>query len=163
MTMCSLLVWLFSSCQSCSHVVTQKVVVELLDSNACFPPDRKIRGCHGPTGARRQIKQGGYPWSDTWSHFKGWERPLISSHRVRTTVCQGLRGEESGRSSIIIQGWYEWGWPQCHLNDTAHWPSSNWRGDSEKRIFFLFLFPFSIFLRLKSCLDGPRWNYLGMH
>lgn len=48
-----------------------KVAVELLDRRASFPSDREIRGCRGPTGARRQIKQGGYPWSDTWSHFKG--------------------------------------------------------------------------------------------
>lgn len=48
-----------------------KVAEELLDRRACFPSDREIRGCRGPTGARRQIKQGGYPWSDTWSHFKG--------------------------------------------------------------------------------------------
>lgn len=52
----------------CCH---SKVAVELLDRRACFPSDREIRGCRGPTGARRQIKQGGYPWSDTWSHFKG--------------------------------------------------------------------------------------------
>lgn len=52
----------------CCH---SKVVVELLDRRASFPSDREIRGCRGPTGARRQIKQGGYPWSDTWSHFKG--------------------------------------------------------------------------------------------
>lgn len=52
----------------CCH---SKVAVEVLDRRASFPSDREIRGCRGTTGARRQIKQGGYPWSDTWSHFKG--------------------------------------------------------------------------------------------
>lgn len=69
---------------SCWH---SWAVGELLDRRACFPSDQEIREIRGPTGTRQQIKQGGYPWSDTWSHFKGRERPLISSHLIR--ICQG--------------------------------------------------------------------------
>lgn len=70
----------------CCH---SKVAVELLDRRACFPYDREIRGCRGPTGARRQIKQGGYPLEWHLEPLQGMRAPLISSHLVRTTVCQG--------------------------------------------------------------------------
>lgn len=93
----------------CYH---SKVEVELLDRRASFPSDGEIRGCRGPTGARRQIKQGGYPWSDTWSHFKGWERhwsPVISSER------QSVRVKEGGKKKLYQRGWYEWGRTKNHL------------------------------------------------
>lgn len=87
----------------CYH---SKVEVELLDRVGSFPSDGEIRGCRGPTGARRQIKQGGYPWSDTWSHFKGWERhwsPVISSERQSVRVKGGKKGSstsEDGMSEV---------------------------------------------------------------
>lgn len=113
----------------CCH---SKVAVELLDRRACFPSDREIRGCRGPTGARRQIKQGGYPWSDTWSHFKGWERhwsPVISSER------QSVRVKGGEKKKLYQLGWYERGRMKHHLNVMAWWPSSIWRSDGAKSVF----------------------------
>lgn len=95
----------------CCH---SKVTVELLDRRASFPCDGEIRGCHGPTGAQRQIKQGGYPWSDTWSHFKGWARhwsPVISSERQSVRV---KGGEKEALSTGMVWTRSNEASPQCH-------------------------------------------------
>lgn len=112
----------------CCH---SKVAVELLDRRASFPSDREIRGCRGPTGARRQIKRGGYPWSDTWSHFKGWERhwsPVISSERQSVRVKGGGK-----RSSINSDGMSEVE-RSITFNVVDGWPSSIW-SDGAKSAF----------------------------
>lgn len=109
-----------------------KVAVELLDRRASFPSDGEIRGCRGPTGARRQIKQGGYPWSDTWSHFKGWERhwsPVISSERQSVRVKGGWKKE------LYQLRWYERGRTKHHLNVVVGWPLSIWRSEGIKTAF----------------------------
>lgn len=113
----------------CCH---SKVAVELLDRRACFPSDREIRGCRGPTGARRQIKQGGYPWSDTWSHFKGWERhwsPVISSERQSVRVKGGGEKKEAPSTRMVWVRSNETS-PQCRGWLTLE----HWRSDGAKSV-----------------------------
>lgn len=50
--------------------------------------------------------------------------PVISSERQSVRVKGGGK-----KGSSINQRWYEWGRTRHHLNDTARWPGSIWRGD----------------------------------
>lgn len=78
------------------------------------PLTAESEGAVAPTGARRQIKHGGCPWSDTWSHFKARERhwsAVISSERQ--SVRLKVRGE---KPSIFTHRPYEGSWMYHHLN-----------------------------------------------
>lgn len=121
----------------CCH---SKVAVELLDRRACFPYDREIRGCRGPTGARRQIKRGGYPWSDTWSHFKGWERhwsPVISSERQSVRV-KGVKKEALSTRMVWVRS--NEASPQCRGWLTLEYLEKWWC----KECFFVGMHEFSL-------------------
>lgn len=91
------------------------------------PLTAESEGAVAPTGARRQIKHGGCPWSDTWSHFKARERhwsAVISSERqsVRLKVRGGktkhLHPSPIWRKLNVPS-------PQCHPS----WPWSNENND----------------------------------